>query len=219
METKDSKEPRLINSLYRMYLNIIRFMEYRQYNAKTRQMTEDAFLKQLHLHEYALIDAVGMPESRIPNRNIFIFLVDESSEYGSAANKFEMLEYFIKKKKKEEVDVIVIAKSKPSIHLRKKIALMKKRKTNVYMYEYDNFKSVVPESPQVPKHEIAARAEDTDAIKTILTDEKISDINQMPKIFESDIVAIWHGIKAGDVVKITGVSESAGERMLYRLCI
>lgn len=211
-------EPKIVNSLYRIYLNALRFLDYRNFE-KVEPITEDKFLKDIQMHEYCLIETKGTEESRYPDRKVFIFIIDENSEYGNAANKFTMLEYFIKRAKDEPVELIVIAYDYPSIHLRRKILEFKKTKIYVSMYIHDNFQAVAPEFPMIPIHEIVAYESDTSIIEKIMEQEKISDLNQLPKIKESDIQAVWHGIKKGDLVKITGFSESAGYRVVYRLCV
>lgn len=210
-------EPKIVNSLYRIYLNAIRFLDYRHFQ-KVEPITEDKFLKDIQMHEYCLIETKGTEEARYPDRKVFIFVIDENSEYGSAANKFTMLEYFVKRAKDEPIEIIVIAYDHPSIHLRRKILEFRKIKIYVSVYIHDNFQHVAPEFPIIPKHEIVAYESDTKIIEKIMEQEKISDINQLPKIKESDIQAVWHGIKKGDLVRITGFSESAGFRVVYRLC-
>ena len=202
--------PKVLNHLYRMYLNIFKFMEYRKFVPKCEQISESDFIKELRMSEYIIVKA-----ETAEGRPVYIFLVDENSDYGSAANEFEMLEFVIKKKKNQEVDMIVIAKDKPSIHLKRKIAVFKKHKTYVSMYDYDKFKAVIPEAPIVPLHEIIP----VDQVEAVLAEEHITDINQLPKIKESDPMAVWLGIVSGDLVRITGPSESAGEMIKYRVCI
>ncbi len=203
------------NPFYRMYNNLFHFMEYRNFEPKTPKVNDGQFIKELRRDEYVMIHAVGKENSRIPDANIFIFLIDEGSEYGKTASKFEMLEYFIKRKKKERVHIIVVTQDSPSIHLRRKISAFKKENIYITVYDYDKFKCVIPEVPIVPKHEIVP----ADQVEKVLAEEKITDVNQLPKIKESDPMSVWLGILKGDIVKITGPSESAGERISYRLCI
>ncbi len=66
----------------------------------------------------------------------------------------------------------------------------------------------------VPKHEILT----PDEIKHILDTYKIS-INQLPKITEDDVVVKEIGANAGDVIKITRNSHTAGVTHYYRLVV
>lgn len=66
----------------------------------------------------------------------------------------------------------------------------------------------------VPKHEILT----PDEIKHLLGTYKIS-INQLPKIAEDDVVVKEIAANAGDVIKITRQSQTAGVSYYYRLVV
>ena len=67
----------------------------------------------------------------------------------------------------------------------------------------------------VPKHEIV---HDTNEIETLLNIYQLKR-NQLPIILKTDPMARYLDVKAGDVVKITRKSPSAGEAILYRYCV
>jgi DNA-directed RNA polymerase subunit H len=70
----------------------------------------------------------------------------------------------------------------------------------------------------VPKHEVISESE-----KELLQQNSDFDINDLPKIKINDPVvkelAKSHNISAGDVLKITRNSKTAGEFISYRIII
>ncbi|MCK5487067.1 MAG: DNA-directed RNA polymerase subunit H [Desulfobacterales bacterium] len=66
----------------------------------------------------------------------------------------------------------------------------------------------------VPKHEIIQE----DEIKSVLENCQIEK-GQLPKLKDSDPVAKELGAEVGDIVKITRISQTAGESLYYRLVI
>jgi len=66
----------------------------------------------------------------------------------------------------------------------------------------------------VPKHEILSKADGKGILK-----KYVSKPNQLPHILVSDPIAKELGAKAGDILKITRVSETAGTAPYYRLVV
>jgi DNA-directed RNA polymerase subunit H (RpoH/RPB5) len=66
----------------------------------------------------------------------------------------------------------------------------------------------------VPKHILLSDEE----AKDILTEYKINKEN-LPRIFSGDRIAKYYNIKAGQIVKIIRPSITAGEEILYRVCV
>jgi DNA-directed RNA polymerase subunit H (RpoH/RPB5) len=67
----------------------------------------------------------------------------------------------------------------------------------------------------VPKHEIV---HDKGEIESLLKVYQLKR-NQLPIILKTDPMARYLDVKAGDVIKITRKSPSAGEAILYRYCV
>lgn len=67
----------------------------------------------------------------------------------------------------------------------------------------------------VPKHEIV---KDEKEIETILSTYQLKK-NQLPILLKTDPMARYLDVKAGDIVRITRNSPSAGEAILYRYCV
>ena len=68
----------------------------------------------------------------------------------------------------------------------------------------------------VPKHEIVA---DEQAISGILKKYNLRTRTQLPIILRSDPIAQYFGMKPGQLAKITRISPSAGEYVIYRCCV
>jgi DNA-directed RNA polymerase subunit H len=66
----------------------------------------------------------------------------------------------------------------------------------------------------VPKHEILSAEEKEEVLKTFGATEK-----QLPKILISDPVIEMIGAKAGNVIRITRKSPTAGEAVYYRVVV
>jgi len=68
----------------------------------------------------------------------------------------------------------------------------------------------------VPKHEVIR---DKKIIDEIVDMYKLKNKYQLPLILKNDPIAKYYGMKPGEIVKITRVSESAGEYHAYRCCL
>ena len=66
----------------------------------------------------------------------------------------------------------------------------------------------------MPKHEILSEEEKKELLEKLNIQEK-----QLPKILDSDPVVKKINAKAGDVIKITRNSPTAGKSIYYRLVI
>lgn len=68
----------------------------------------------------------------------------------------------------------------------------------------------------VPKHEVI---KDKDEIDNVLKMYRLETKSKLPIILKSDPVAKYFGLKPGEIVKITRISETAGEYIMYRVCM
>jgi DNA-directed RNA polymerase subunit H (RpoH/RPB5) len=76
-----------------------------------------------------------------------------------------------------------------------------------------NFIIEIPKAVFCPRHEIA-NAEDIAALKANYVE--MDSCNRLALIFEDDPQCIWIGASAGDVVKITRLSNNTGRSIEYR---
>jgi DNA-directed RNA polymerase subunit H (RpoH/RPB5) len=71
----------------------------------------------------------------------------------------------------------------------------------------------------VPKHQRIPKKIYDEFIEDFLDSHHIDSLQCLPKIVESDPVAMFIGLKPGDICKITRPSLSAGKHYVYRYCI
>lgn len=78
-----------------------------------------------------------------------------------------------------------------------------------FMYPYCKFADVVPESPQVPRHEVVALEEAQEYMRKFHLEP-----GQLPKIHtRDDAAAIWCGARPGNYVRVWRISETAGSEV------
>lgn len=68
----------------------------------------------------------------------------------------------------------------------------------------------------VPKHEVIRSKK---VIDELVEKYKLKNKYQFPIILKSDPIAMYYGLKPGELVKITRTSESAGQYVMYRCCL
>ena len=87
-------------------------------------------------------------------------------------------------------------------------------KLRAHVLEFMGFSGKILEHELVPKHRIMGE----DEVKELLERLGIKKW-QLPKILESDPVAMVIGARAGDVIEITRKSPTAGEAKYYRVVV
>jgi DNA-directed RNA polymerase subunit H (RpoH/RPB5) len=68
----------------------------------------------------------------------------------------------------------------------------------------------------VPKHEVIT---DENIINGIVEQYNIRSRLHLPLILKTDPIAKYYGIKPGNIVKVTRISPSSGEYVVYRCCV
>lgn len=103
----------------------------------------------------------------------------------------------------------------------KKIDLIKRlvddvseEKLRAYVMEYMGVGKKILEHSWVPKHVVMKE----DKVKQLLERLGIKK-NQLPKMLDSDPVAMLLGARPGDVLEITRVRETSGENKYYRVVV
>lgn len=71
----------------------------------------------------------------------------------------------------------------------------------------------------VPKHTRISKESYASYIGEFLESLHINSLDNIPKIIETDAVAMYIGLRPGDLCKITRPSKSAGVHIVYRYCV
>ena len=106
---------------------------------------------------------------------------------------------------------ILVLKEKLSQNNLKEINNLK----NIQVFDIRELQYNVTKHILVPKHELV----DEDEVKSIVEGYALKSKFQLPHILKTDPVSRYLGLKSGDVVKITRVSPTAGEYIIYRCCL
>ena len=78
---------------------------------------------------------------------------------------------------------------------------------------------LVPKHLRIPR-ETASDIEEFNLIETQIKESLFLDsLDKLPHILDIDPIAMFIGLKPGDLCKITRPSQSAGYHVLYRLCV
>ena len=93
-------------------------------------------------------------------------------------------------------------------------ALYNEHKVFVQMFRIDKLVTNIMEHEIVPDHEIISQTEK----ETLLEKFSITSYNQLPLILKTDPVAMFLGMRRGDVCKIVSPSETSGEYVSFRYC-
>ena len=93
-------------------------------------------------------------------------------------------------------------------------ALYNEHKVFVQMFWIDKLVTNIMEHEIVPEHEIISQTEK----ETLLEKFSITSYNQLPLILKTDPVAMFLGMRRGDVCKIVSPSETSGEYVSFRYC-
>lgn len=108
---------------------------------------------------------------------------------------------------------IVVIKDKMSQNNTKMLSALK---LNIQVFDIKNLQYNVSRHVLVPKHELVT---DEEEIKKLIHNFNLKSKFQLPLILKTDAMAKYLGLKNGDVVRITRVSPTAGEYVMYRCCV
>lgn len=89
-------------------------------------------------------------------------------------------------------------------------------KLNVQVFDIRHLQYNVSKHILVPKHEIV---KDDEEVKKLIHNLNLKSKFQLPLILKTDAMAKYLGLKNGDVVRITRVSPTAGEYVMFRCCV
>lgn len=146
---------------------------------------------------------------------MIIFLLTSDGKYSSSAQHFQTLLSSTESKLRsvgggamlEEVIVLAnqaVTQKKNLLLIMRDYARSLKAKAHFNMYPYRAFSSVVPENPNVSKHELVPQEEAEAEIRKFFLDP-----SQILQIRATDSPVIWCRGRPGDYVRVWRLSESA----------
>lgn len=128
--------------------------------------------------------------------------------------------------KKLDLTIIIILrdKSTPTINNAIQNAMIKYK---IFVQIFDIRKlmynitkhQIVPQHERIYSDELKTLINGKDTKKGLLELLHIQEISKLPHILESDPVAMFIGLRPGEVCKITRPSQSAGVHIVYRYCV
>ena len=123
------------------------------------------------------------------------------------------------KDKKLTIIFLVCDGTTPSV---KEAVRMLTKKFNVFIqiFPIRNLMYNVTKHSNVPKHiRIPMRDFESFGLEDFLDSLHINSLTKLPKILESDPVAMFIGLQPGELCKIIRPSQSAGQHFVYRYCV
>jgi DNA-directed RNA polymerase subunit H (RpoH/RPB5) len=150
----------------------------------------------------------------VNNKILFDVVVNESKIIYCLSSKVKWSE--LKKLFEDETPYklyICVTKEKMSQNNTKMLASLK---LNMQVFDIKMLQFNISQHELVPKHELIA---DENEVKEIMEKFMIKSKFQLPIILKTDAMAKYLGLKNGDIIKITRVSPTAGEYVVYRCCV
>jgi DNA-directed RNA polymerases I, II, and III subunit RPABC1 len=143
----------------------------------------------------------------LPNRIHVIYNVANKFKYGDIKKMLDDAD-----KAGAHLAVVVVNDSVTSNNAK----LLMDSKTPHEIHHIKTLQINITKHQLVPKHEVVA---DPDEIANLLREFSLKSKLQLPVILKTDAMARYLGLKAGDVVKITRSSPTAGIYYVYRICV
>tara|TARA_Y100000389_G_scaffold192789_1_gene220677 strand:- start:1075 stop:1638 length:564 start_codon:yes stop_codon:yes gene_type:complete len=160
------------------------------------------------------LDSISDKELTMMSKKFNIFSLDVSKNFKIIYylnNKFKIND--LKKFIEDNDKIIIIFKEKIN-----NLNVKNLKELNVIGLETFTIKELlfnISKHELVPKHEIIQ----DDEIKEMMEMYQIKQKSQLPIILRTDPMAKYLDVKSGDIVKVTRISPSAGETIVYRYCV
>tara|TARA_Y100000389_G_C17470062_1_gene529557 strand:- start:4039 stop:4611 length:573 start_codon:yes stop_codon:yes gene_type:complete len=97
--------------------------------------------------------------------------------------------------------------------------LIKKYKIYIQIFPIRTLMYNITHHKSVPKHERYTESEYSKWIKEFMEELHINTLDNLPKILDSDPVAMFIGLRPGELCKIIRPSLSAGKHTVWRYCV
>ncbi len=204
-----------------VYNNLLRMLEYRGVKVTSDQMDLDTLMQRLSHYNFVTITGTR-DQSDTREHWVTIILLAPDSNYSTKSGDFKRLLTKIKIVEGDTNNLVFVARAPTATpelpltkHIEKKITAYRASHPNVYVETrgYSIFQIEVPKHVLVPLHVVMPESEVKAFCKLYCVSRE-----QFPRITLNDPMAVWLGLRKGNVVKIFRVSETAGIAIGYRLC-
>lgn len=147
-------------------------------------------------------------------KNGFVLILDDIRIVYYMSHKFkfsELKEYYKNINKTYKINILVV-NDKISINNLKMIYGID---NSIEIFNIKELQFNLTHHELVPKHELVTSIEE---INILIKNYSLKSRNQLPHILRTDPMAKYLGLKQGDVVRITRISETSGIYVTYRYC-
>lgn len=200
----------LISLQWEVYSNMAQLIKYRRATTNHKFLDQETFLRMLGHSGYIVIEC-----SR-DRRALYIVIIAPGSTISSKSADFKkMMDKLDFRANETNNEVLVISETPLSNFIKKTFPVYKKQYPNLYYEDhiYRKFVVVAPEHPAVPKHEVMTADEITELCQRYHTTR-----DKFPRLLHTDTMAVWLGVRPGDMVRIYRVCPNMGEQIVYRVC-
>jgi DNA-directed RNA polymerase subunit H (RpoH/RPB5) len=197
--------------MFNIYTNVRKCMENQNIALSTPLHDQANFMGVIEKHQCVVLEGKRKCTLR-GDATITICLIDKGSKYTQASNDFKVLLNTLPKSD----EVFIVCKEDLSSYIGKQIETFKELRSGVklYIFPYKCFVMNIPTHVLSSKHEILSAEE----VNALGKPPHYIQITNLPKIKETDVQAIWIGLRSGMVCRIYRPSETSGHQIVYRLC-
>ncbi len=205
---------------WQVYSNILKMFEYRGIKLKSDALGVDELSR--NLNHYSFVSIEGTRDQRDPREHhIIVLLLSPNSSFAHKSGEFKKVFSRVPIVADDSNNVIVVAhqrdgdKGPLSNYIEKQLVVYRQEHPNVYVeaYDYSMFCIEKPKHVLVPLHVIPSAAEvDEFCAQHYIQKEHFT------KIKKGDVMAVWLGLRVGDVVKVYRLNESSGTEIDYHIC-
>lgn len=202
---------------------------------KNTWLDKDEFMKTVQFYGYIIVEAKDSKERRRKMRGYgvelrklpvttLVILFDDTDTYTHTPEYKALILHILKIRdlKKQNLEIISVARNLPSVFLRKAIAGLEKPKglsdgsgyIKIYSRKYIALRNINPLHVNAPKCRILNEHEEKEVLDALHADKR-----SLPHIFDGDGMLIWYPAEIGDIVEEMHLSESVGMEKIYRIVV
>lgn len=207
-----------VSEAYKIYRNIITMFDYRNIVISSPILEESRLVAKLNEDDNIKIEGSRKGDPLRKDAKIIVFYIKKDSYYSKRTAEFEkMIKPLINPV--EFTEVIIVSDDGLSKFIMKKIVEItstinaNKKMILFESHTYERFSIVLPKHTYIVPHEIVSDKEARE-----WCEKHFTQMENFPKILSSDAMAVWIGVRPGQFVKITRLSETAGTAEIFRYC-